>query len=127
MPLAGLAKELEEQPPLASAYQDLPRGRKRAGWKQELARSLAAVAQDPPGVTEPQIAEVISGVRAEKKRLSEIRRRSVGIPSTSFLRDRFENDTVTWLVTEEILSEYKQVLTQVGRSTEPRGADHQPT
>ena len=72
IPLADLAKELEEQLPLASVYQDLPRGRKRAGWKREFARSLEAAAQDFSGVTEPQIAEVIRGVRAEKKRLPEI-------------------------------------------------------
>jgi hypothetical protein len=72
IPFADLAKELEEQLPLASVYQDLPRGRKRAGWKREFARSLAAAAQDLSGLTEPQIAEAISGVRAEKKRLPEI-------------------------------------------------------
>lgn len=72
IPLADLAKELKEQLPLAAVYQDLPRGRKRAGWKRELARSFEAAAQDLSGVTEPQIAEVIRGVRAEKKRLPEI-------------------------------------------------------
>jgi hypothetical protein len=72
IPLADLAKELEEQLPLASVYQDLPRGRKRVGWKREFARSLQAAAQDLSGVTERQIAEVIRGVRAEKKRLPEI-------------------------------------------------------
>src|SRR5215471_5672802 len=72
IPLADLAKELKEQLPLASVYQDLPRGRKRLGWKREFARSLEAAAQDLSGVTEPQIAEVIRGVRAEKKRLPEI-------------------------------------------------------
>jgi hypothetical protein len=29
----SLAQELEEKTPLASAYKDLPRGRKRPGWK----------------------------------------------------------------------------------------------
>jgi hypothetical protein len=72
IPLADLAKELEEQLPLAAVYQDLPRGRKRPGWKREFARSLEGAAQDLSGVTEPQIAEVIRGVRAQKKRLPEI-------------------------------------------------------
>jgi hypothetical protein len=62
---------------MASVYQDLPRGRKRAGWKREFARSLQAAAQDLSGVTERQIAEVIRGVRAKKKRLPEI---TVGPP-----------------------------------------------
>ena len=72
IPLADLAKELKEQLPLASVYQDLPRGRKRPGWKREFARNLESAAQDLSGVTEPQIAEVIRGVRAEKRHLPEI-------------------------------------------------------
>jgi len=41
-------------------------------------------------------------------------RRSVANPSASFLRQWLENDTFTWLLTEEILSEYKEVLTRLG-------------
>jgi predicted nucleic acid-binding protein len=41
-------------------------------------------------------------------------RRSVANPSASFLREWLENDTFTWLLTEEILSEYKEVLTRLG-------------
>lgn len=40
--------------------------------------------------------------------------RSVANPSASFLREWLENDTFTWLLTEEILSEYKEVLTRLG-------------
>jgi predicted nucleic acid-binding protein len=35
-------------------------------------------------------------------------------PSASFLRDWIEVETFTWLVTEEILSEYKGVLSRLG-------------
>jgi hypothetical protein len=42
--LAGHVKELQEQLPLASVYQDLPRGRKRAGWKREFERSMEMAA-----------------------------------------------------------------------------------
>ena len=72
IPLRNLAKELEEQLPRAAVYQDLPRGRKRPGWKREFARSLEAAARDLSGVTESQIMEAIRGYRAEKKRLPEI-------------------------------------------------------
>jgi phosphoserine phosphatase len=72
VPLRELAKELDEQLPRAAMYQDLPRGRKRPGWKREFTRSLAAAAQDLSGVTESQIEEAIRGFRAEKKRLPEI-------------------------------------------------------
>jgi len=40
--------------------------------------------------------------------------RVVQNPSASFLRDWIELGTFTWLVTEEILSEYKGVLSQLG-------------
>jgi hypothetical protein len=57
---------------MAAVYQDLPRGRKRPGWKRDFRRSLEAAAKDLSGVTESQIAEAIRGLRAEKKRLPEI-------------------------------------------------------
>ena len=40
--------------------------------------------------------------------------REVQNPSASFLRDWIEVETFTWLVTEEILSEYKGVLSRLG-------------
>jgi hypothetical protein len=72
IPLRNLAKELEQQLPRGAVYRDLPRGRKRPGWKREFARSLEAAARDLSGVTESQIAEAIRGYRAEKKRSPEI-------------------------------------------------------
>ena len=72
IPLRDLAKELNEQLPLAAVYQDLPRGRKRPGWKREFTRSLEVAANELSGVTESQVANAIRGFRAEKKRLPEI-------------------------------------------------------
>ena len=72
IPLRQLAKELEEQLPRAEAAQDLPRGRKRPGWKRELTRSLNAAASDLSGITESQIAAEIRAFRNQKKRLPEI-------------------------------------------------------
>jgi hypothetical protein len=72
IPLRNLAKELELQLPRADAYRDLPRGRKRPGWKRAFARSLEAASRDLSGVTESQIMEAVRGYRAEKKRLPEI-------------------------------------------------------
>jgi hypothetical protein len=72
IPLRVLARELEAQLPLAGVYQDLPRGRKRPGWKREFTRSLAAAATELSGVTEAQIAQAVRGFRAERKRLPEI-------------------------------------------------------
>src|SRR6266404_1984179 len=72
VPLRELAKELDEQLPRSAVYQDLPRGRKRPGWRREFTRSLEAAAQELSGVTESQIEEAIRGFRAEKKQLPEI-------------------------------------------------------
>lgn len=72
IPLANLAKELKEQLPRAAEYQDLPRGRKRSGWKREFTHKLEAAARDLSGVTASRIAETIRAYRAEKKRLPEI-------------------------------------------------------
>jgi hypothetical protein len=52
-------------------------------------------------------------------------RRSAKNPCAAFLRQWLENDTSTWLVAEEILSEYKEGPRPVGRSTERCGANHQ--
>jgi hypothetical protein len=72
IPLRNLAKEIEVQLPRASVYRDLPRGRKRPGWKREFLRSLKTAAGDLSGVAESEITEAVRGYRAEKKRLPEI-------------------------------------------------------
>ncbi len=48
-------------------------------------------------------------------------RRAVQNPSALLLRDWLENATFTWLVTEEILSEYKQILRRLGVRRNPIG------
>jgi len=80
IPLGNLAKELEEQLPRAAVYQDLPRGRKRPGWKREFARKLESAARDLSGLTEAQVSEAIRAYRAEKRQLPEI---TVGGPKRS--------------------------------------------
>jgi hypothetical protein len=72
IPVRELVNELNEQLPTAVVYQDLPRGRKRSGWKREFTRALQAAAKDLSGVTESQIADAIRGFRAGKKTLPEI-------------------------------------------------------
>ena len=62
--------------------------------------------KQPRGVVDTSV--LVAGVAGFKKG------RSVGTPSASFLREWFENDTFAWLVSEEILSEYKEVLTRLG-------------
>jgi hypothetical protein len=40
IPVGNLARQLEEQLPRAAVYRDLPRGRKRPGWRREFMRNL---------------------------------------------------------------------------------------
>ena len=78
IPLRSLAKDLDEQLLLASNYRDLPRGRKRAGWKREMLESIRAVASDlDDDVSEAKILKTIRQYRAERRRLPEI---SVALP-----------------------------------------------
>ena len=46
IPVRSLARELEDQIPLASAYKDLPKGRKRTGWKKDFLRTAQKAAAD---------------------------------------------------------------------------------
>jgi hypothetical protein len=41
-------------------------------------------------------------------------RREVGNASAKLLRDWLENGTFVWLVTEDIVTEYKEVLARLG-------------
>jgi hypothetical protein len=72
IPLRSLTKELKEQLPRAAVYKDLPRGRKRPGWKPDLLRGLKAAAGDLSALTESEMTEAIRGHRAEKRQLPEI-------------------------------------------------------
>jgi hypothetical protein len=72
IPLASLARELTEQLPRAEVYPDLPRGRRRPGWRRELARRLESASRDLSGITESEITKVIRAYRVEKKRMPEI-------------------------------------------------------
>jgi hypothetical protein len=78
IPLRSLAKDLEEQLQLASVYKDLPKGRKRPGWKREMLRSIQAGASDLKNdLSEAQILKTVQQYRADRKKLPEI---SVGFP-----------------------------------------------
>lgn len=72
IPLRELASQLTERLPLAAVSQDLPRGRKRRGWKSEFQDRLEAAASDLSGVREADIAEAIQGYRASPRKLPEI-------------------------------------------------------
>ena len=70
--LRSLAMELEKQLPRASVSRDLPRGRKRAGWKKDFLRSLEAAAAEMENVSEEELLKTVRETRAmlaRRKRL----------------------------------------------------------
>ena len=73
VPLRELKKEVEESLPLAEAYKDLPRGRKRRGWKEEMASTLQQAGQDIGDVSEQEIASRVQAHRSQRKKPREIR------------------------------------------------------
>jgi hypothetical protein len=72
IPVRSLARELENQIPLASAYKDLPKGRKRPGWKKDFLRSMQKAAADLGDVSEEEILKVVRENRVGRKKLPEI-------------------------------------------------------
>ena len=73
VPLRELKKEVEESLPLVEAYKDLPRGRKRRGWKEELVSTLEQAGQDIGSVSEQEIASRVRAYRSQRKQPPEIR------------------------------------------------------
>ena len=62
--------------------------------------------KQPRGVIDTSV--LVAGVAGFKSRCA------VENPSASLLRHWLEDETFTWLVTEDILSEYKEVLSRLG-------------
>lgn len=67
---------------------------------------MARPENQPRGVVDTSV--LVAGIAGFKPG-----RRAANL-SASFLRDWLEHTTFIWLVTEEILSEYKEVLTRLG-------------
>jgi hypothetical protein len=73
IPLKELKKELEEAMPLADAARDLPRGRKRSGWKEEFVATLQQAGDDIGEISEQEILKKLRAYRSEGKKRPEIR------------------------------------------------------
>jgi hypothetical protein len=72
IPVRSLARELEDQIPLASAFKDLPKGRKRPGWKKDFLRSMQKAAADLGHISEEEILKTVRESRSGRKKLPEI-------------------------------------------------------
>lgn len=68
IPLGGLVADLDERLPLAEQARDLPRGRKRAGWKAELRAALRQGAADLTGTSQADVAKTLKAYRRERRK-----------------------------------------------------------
>jgi hypothetical protein len=67
VPFRALEAQVEEGMNRAELYRDLPRGRKRRGWKKEFLESLTEAAKDIGEVSEEEIFRTVRTYRKEKR------------------------------------------------------------
>lgn len=67
VPFRALEEQIEERMSRADLYRDLPRGRKRRGWKKEFLESLAEAAKDIGEVSEEEILRTVRSYRRERR------------------------------------------------------------
>ena len=67
VPFRALGAQIEERMSRADLYKDLPRGRKRRGWKREFLESLTEAARDIGEVSEEDILRTVRTYRKEKR------------------------------------------------------------
>jgi len=66
VPFRSLGKQIEERLRRAELYKDLPRGRKRQGWKKEFLGSLREAAKDIGEIPEEEILRTARTYRRER-------------------------------------------------------------
>jgi len=67
VPFRAFEKQIGEKMRRAHLYKDLPRGRKRRGWKKEFVERLTEAAKDLGEVSEDEILRTVRGYRREKR------------------------------------------------------------
>jgi hypothetical protein len=72
VPFRALGKQLQEQLSRTELYRDLPRGRKRRGWKKEFLESLTEAAKDMGEISEEEILRTVRSYRRKRRRAPEI-------------------------------------------------------
>ncbi len=68
IPFRKLSEDLEQRLRLADLYKDLPRGRKRPGWKREFVESLRQAAEQLGVVSLEEILATIREYRKERQK-----------------------------------------------------------
>jgi hypothetical protein len=67
VPFRALGEQIEERMNRAQLYKDLPRGKKRRGWKREFLASLSEAAKDIGEVSEEEILRTVRTYRKERR------------------------------------------------------------
>lgn len=67
VPFRSLGEQIEEGMTRAELYRDLPRGRKRTGWKKEFLATLSEAAKDIGDISEGEVQRTIGRYRAESR------------------------------------------------------------
>jgi hypothetical protein len=67
VPFRALGKQLQQQIARADLYRDLPRGRKRRGWKKEFLESLAEAARAIGEVSDEELLRTVRACRRERR------------------------------------------------------------
>ena len=67
VPFRAFGTHIEERMGRADLYRDLPRGKKRRGWKKEFLASLTEAARDMGEVSEEEILHTVRSYRKERR------------------------------------------------------------
>ena len=67
VPFRALGERIEERMNRADLYKDLPRGKKRRGWKKEFLESLTEAAKDIGEISEEEILSTVRSYRKERR------------------------------------------------------------
>ena len=68
VPLRSLETQIQQRMPLANLHRDLPRGRKRPGWKQEILSAFSTAAAEMGTASEEEIQRAVRAARKAHRR-----------------------------------------------------------
>jgi hypothetical protein len=72
VPFRELAQQVDERLQVVDLYKDLPRGRKRPGWRREFMATVREAAQDLGDVDTDEVLKAVRQYRNEKKEKPEV-------------------------------------------------------
>jgi hypothetical protein len=68
VPYRALGVQIEERMSRSTLYKDMPRGRKRRGWKKKFLESLTEAAEDIGEISEEEILRSVRAYRRERRK-----------------------------------------------------------